>query len=274
MARMIKVPVRKFKIPRLPQVDPDVPDVFEEMTLQEHLVELRDRIMKVCIGIALAFVVGFILQGRIIGEIQEKANATQGLDTLAPTDGLMLSFRVAMYVAIAICLPLIVYQLVAFLAPGLTRKEKRIIYISLPFVSILLFTGIAYGYFIAAPRALDFLESWNSEYMNWSPNGPETLSFFMTLMVGLGLAFQLPVVMFVVAKIGIFTPAMMRKHRKYALILMMIAAAIITPSTDPFNLAVVFFPLYLLYELGIIISAIFAKTSLRDPDGEVTGAAA
>jgi sec-independent protein translocase protein TatC len=243
------------------------------MTLQEHLIELRDRIMKVCIGIGLTFIIGFLLQGRIIGEIQEKANATEGLDTLAPTDGLMLSFRVAMYVAIAISLPLIVYQLIAFLAPGLTNKEKRIIFLSLPFVSVLLFTGIAYGYFIAAPRALDFLSQWNSQYMQWSPNGPETLAFFMTLMVGLGLSFQLPVVMFVVAKIGIFTPAMMRKYRKYAIVIMMIMAAIITPSTDPFNLAIVFFPLYLLYELGTIISSIFAKTSMRDSGGPTAAAA-
>lgn len=272
MARTFKVPVRKFKVPRLPQVDPDTPDVFEEMTLQEHLVELRDRIMKVCIGIALTFIIGFILQGRIIEEIRQKANATQGLDTISPTDPLILSFRVAMYVAFAISLPLIVYQIIAFLAPGLTRKEKRILFSALPFVSILLFAGIAYGYFIAAPRALDFLSNWLEGSINWSPNGPETLSFFMTLMVGLGLSFQLPVVMFVVAKIGIFTPVMMRKYRKYAIIIMMIAAAVITPSTDPFNLAIVFFPLYILYELGIIISSIFARTSLRNPEGEPAAA--
>lgn len=96
----------------------------------------------------------------------------------------------------------------------------------------------------------------------------------MTLMVGLGLAFQLPVVMFVVAKIGIFTPPMMKKYRKYALVVIMILSAIITPSTDPFNMAIVAIPLYVLYELGIIISSIFAKTSMRNPDGDVAGAAA
>jgi sec-independent protein translocase protein TatC len=79
MARTIKLPAWKIKIPRLPQIDPNRPDVFEEMTLQEHLIELRDRIMKVCIGIALGFVIGFILQGRIIEEIRQKANAEPGL---------------------------------------------------------------------------------------------------------------------------------------------------------------------------------------------------
>lgn len=274
MARTFKIPVRKLSIPRLPQVDPDVPDVFEEMTLQEHLIELRDRIMKVCIGIALSFVVGFILQGRIIEELREKARAEKGLQAINPTDPLMLSFRVALYVAIAIAFPLIVYQIIAFLAPGLTRKEKRIVFTALPFVSLLLFSGIAYGYFVAAPRALQFLSSWNEKSIDWGLTGQGTLSFFMTLMIGLGLAFQLPLVMFIVAKIGVFTPPMMRRYRKYALIIIMILSAVITPSTDPFNLAVVFFPLYTLYELGILISSVFAKNPLRERDGGGASAAA
>lgn len=275
MARSIKVPAWKFNVPRLPSVDPNSPDVFTEMTLQEHLVELRDRIMKICIGVAVAFVFGFIVQGRLIEEIRQKAQADQGLDTISPTDPLMLSFKVALYVALAIMYPLIIYQVIAFLAPGLTNKEKRIIYACLPFVSLLLFSGIAYGYFVAAPRALDFLSNWNSGSMNWSPNGPETLSFFITLMMGLGLAFQLPVVMFVFAKIGLFPPAKMRANRKYALVLMVIAAAVITPSTDPFNMAIVAIPLVLLYEVGIILSALFAGKSTRvaDDDDEVTAAA-
>ncbi|MBA2776005.1 MAG: twin-arginine translocase subunit TatC [Chloroflexia bacterium] len=266
MARTIKVPTWKIKIPRLPQIDPNRPDVFEEMTLQEHLIELRDRIMKVCIGIALGFVIGFILQGRIIEEIRQKANAEAGLQTINPTDPLMLSLKVAMYVAVAIMFPLIIYQLIAFLAPGLTSKEKRIIYISLPFVSFLLFAGIAYGYYVAAPRALDFLSNWNAGSMDWSPNGPETLSFFITLMVGLGLSFQLPVVMFVLAKIGIFPPKKMRKWRRYAFLGITAAAAVITPSTDPFNMAVVAIPLYVLYEVGIVISSVFARTGLRNAE--------
>ncbi len=270
MARMIKVPAWKFHVPRLPQVDPAVPDVFEEMTLQEHLIELRDRIMKVCIGIGLGFIIGFIFQGKIIHQIAEKAQAQQGLQTISPTDPLMLSFKVAMYVAVGIMYPLIVYQVIAFLAPGLTRKEKRIIYTALPFISLLLVSGIAYGYFVAAPRALQFLSSWNKSSTDWSPNGPETLTFFLTLMVGLGLAFQLPVVMFILAKIGIFPPRKMRAYRKYALIIMVIAAAVITPSTDPFNMSVVAVPLLLLYEVGILISAIFAKSPLREETQEVT----
>ncbi len=273
MARMIKVPVRKFTIPRLPQVDPDVPDVFEEMTLQEHLVELRDRIMKVCIGIGIAFVLGFILAPEVLRQIANGAGVPQ-FDPKGPTDALTMWFKVALYIAIGITLPFIVYQIVAFLAPGLTRKEKRMLFSSLPFVGILFAAGVSYAYFVAAPRALDFLENVLADLFDWNGiDAQETIAFYLTLMMGLGISFQLPVVMFILAKIGIVTPKKLRQWRRYAFLLIMIASAIITPSTDPINLMMVAVPLSILYELGIIISAVFAKTSMRNPDGGATAAA-
>lgn len=257
---MQKLP--SIRMPRLPEITDD-PDVFEEMTLQEHLTELRDRIMKMVIAIVPTFIFGFIMSRRIIEDIAARANAVSGLDVRSPTDPLTLSFKIGLYVALAITMPIIVYQLVAFLAPGMTRKEKRVLFSALPFVSILFILGVWYGYFVAAPRALTFLSQWMPDAMQWDPDGPEVVSFFMTLMIGLGLSFQLPVIMFILAKIGIVGPKDMRKWRKYAFLVLLIAAAIITPSTDPYNMAIVAIPLVVLYEVGIIISSIFAKTGLR-----------
>lgn len=256
---MQKIPT--LRVPRLPEIT-DEPDVFEEMTLQEHLEELRDRIMKMVLAIVPAFIFGFIIQGRILVDIREKANAVDGLQNLSPTDPLTLSFKVALYVALAITMPIIVYQLIAFLAPGMTRKEKRFLFMSLPFVTVLFVLGVYYGYFIAAPRALYFLSNWNKDVFNWQPTGNDTVSFFLTLMIGLGLAFQLPIIMFILSKLGIARPDQMRKWRKYAFLVLMVAAAIITPSTDPYNMAVVAVPLVVLYEVGIIISSLFAKTTV------------
>ncbi len=268
MARTLKnLPVGKIRVPRLPQVT-DEPDVFDEMTLQEHLEELRDRIMKMVIAIVPTFLFGFFIAGRIMVDIKEKANAVAGMDVKSPTDTLTLTFKIALYVAIAICMPIIVYQVVAFLAPGMTRKEKRVLFSALPFVAILFAVGVYYGYAIAAPRALHFLSTWNTEAFDWNPDGNETVSFFLTLMIGLGLAFQLPVIMYIVAKIGVITPRQMRKWRRYAFMLLLIAAAIITPSTDPYNMAIVAIPLIILYEFGIIISSVFAKTGLRSAPQE------
>lgn len=260
MARFLKMP--KLSMPKLPDWNSDDPEVFEEMTLQEHLEEFRDRIIKMIIAIVPAFIIGFMFQDNILMDIRGKANAVDGLQNLAPTDTITLSFKVALYVAIAITMPIIVYQITAFLMPGMTRKEKKYLFKSLPFVTILFLLGVWYGYFIAAPRALYFLSNWNSEVFAWQPTGDETVSFFLTLMIGLGLAFQLPIIMFILVKLGVASPKKLRAWRKYSFMLLLVASAIITPSTDPFNMAVVAAPLIVLYELGIWISVFFAKTTI------------
>jgi len=269
MARTIKVPAWKFKIPRLPSVDPTTPDVFDEMTLQEHLIELRDRIMKICIAVGVAFVLGFILAKPLLEQMVMHAQLEgSGFDIRSPTEPLTIFFKVALYIAIALTLPFTVYQIIAFLAPGLTSREKRVLYGSMPFVSILFVAGVAYGYFVAAPRALLFLSGFLAGIFDWNPDGNEILTFFLTLMMGLGIAFQLPVLMFIVAKIGLVRPQQMRQHRKYAILALVIVAAVITPSTDPINMGIVALPLLILYEAGILISVVFAKRPLRIADDD------
>jgi sec-independent protein translocase protein TatC len=261
----VKLPAKLPTRPRLP--DPNEPDVFEEMTLLEHMEELRDRIVKSVIAIAVAFVAGIFLAGPLLRRLQTEANAVDGFDVVSPTDPITLYFKVALYIAIAIALPVLLWQLIGFLAPGLTRKEKRLLYMSMPFVVILFLVGVAYAFLFAAPRALGFLSTFMSGMFEWTPEGNAVITFFLTLMLGLGLAFQLPVVMFILAKLGVASPAKMRSFRKYAILILLILSAIITPSTDPFNMAIVFFPLFLLYEAGILVARVFARKPVESAAG-------
>jgi sec-independent protein translocase protein TatC len=257
-----KVPNRiSSRLPKLP--NPNEPDVFEEMTLLEHMEELRDRIIKSVIAIGLAFIAGIFLAGPLLKRLQVEANATTGFDVVSPTDPITIYFKIALYIAIGLALPVLMWQLVGFLAPGLTQKEKRFLILSLPFVVLLFLLGVAYGFFFAAPRALQFLSNFMSDLYEWSPEGQEVITFYLTLMVGLGLAFQLPVVMFILAKLGAVSPQKMRSWRKFAILVLLMLAAVITPSTDPFNMMVVFVPLYLLYEAGILVSRLFAQRPLE-----------
>ncbi len=274
MARALKPPKLKIpgklpaKLPSRPRLpDPSEPDVFEEMTLLEHMEELRDRIVKSVIAIGVAFIAGIIFAGPLLRRLQVEANAVGGFDVVSPTDPITLYFKIALYIAIAIALPVLLWQLIGFLAPGLTRKEKRLLYLSMPFVILLFVAGVAYAFFFAAGRALTFLSTFMPDLFDWSPEGSAVITFFLTLMLGLGLAFQLPLVMFILAKLGVASPAKMRSFRKYAILILLILSAIITPSTDPFNMAIVFVPLYLLYEIGIIISRLFARTPVESPAG-------
>jgi sec-independent protein translocase protein TatC len=247
------------RLPHLP--DPNQPDVFEEMTLLEHMEELCDRIIKSIVAIGIAFIAGVFLAGPLLKRLQLEAN-TPGFDVVSPTDPITLYFKIALYIAVAFALPVILWELIGFLLPGLTKKEKRFLLLSLPFVIVLFLLGVAYGFFFAAPRALQFLSHFMNDMYEWSPEGQETVNFFLTLMLGLGLAFQLPVILFIVAKLGIVTPQKMRSWWRYAVVVLLVVAAIVTPSTDPINMMVVFVPLYLLYEIGILVSRLFARTPI------------
>ena len=272
MARALRRPniplkLPKVKVPRLPRTDEPYEDVFEEMTLQEHLEELRDRIIKTCIAIAVAFIGGVFLARPLLLQIVEKANATVaesgegGLDIASPTDPITLYFKIALYIAIGFTMPIIIWHLVGFLAPGLTRKEKRVLFTSLPFVILLFLGGVSYAYFFAVPRAYDFLSSFQSDIFSWDPDGGQVINFYLTVMIGLGIAFQIPVVMFLLAKLNLVSPKRMSQYRKYAAMAILIIAAIITPTPDPFNMFFVAFPLLLLYEVGILIARVFARSS-------------
>lgn len=273
MARSIKNYVPKISIPkgrpRLPDwwtADPDEPEEFEEMTLQEHLEEFRDRIIRMLIAIVPAFIIGWIFHGRILRDIRDKAQAIDGLQILDAVSPITLSFQISLYIAISISIPVIFYQFIAFLMPGMTRREKRFLFSSLPFVTIMFLTGAWFGYFVAAPRALEFLSGWNSEFLKWEITAQNAVSFFLRLVIGIGIGFQLPIVVFVLSKLGIVKVAQLRQWRKYAYLILLIAAAIITPTPDPLNMMVVAVPLVLLYEMGILISAFFGRTIIRDVD--------
>lgn len=263
MARAIKRPnLPRPKLPSLPRLpDPSEPDVFEEMTLLEHMEELRDRIVKVSISVGIAFIAGFILATPLLERMSDQANIQEtGFDISGPTDTITIYMKVALYIAIGFTMPIIIYHFVGFLAPGLTRKEKRILFSSLPFVAMLFLGGAAYAFFGAAPPAFHFLSTWKLGIFNWDPDGNEIINFYLTLMIGLGLAFQLPIVMFLLAKLNIVSPKKMRQYRKYAMLVILVLSAVITPTADPFNLALVAIPLLLLYELGIVIAFFFART--------------
>lgn len=271
MARALKRPnvrlkVPNLRVPRLP--DATEPDVFEEMSLYEHLDELRSRIVRACISVGAAFVVGIILARPLLDYIRKGAN-TDGFDVVSPTDPITLYFKVAIYIAVTIALPMILYQLIAFLAPGLTKKEKRLLFSALPFVTLLFIVGASYAFFFAAPRALTFLSNFLSGLFEWSPEGVQVINFYLTLMIGLGFAFQMPVIMFVLAKLNLVSAKKMGQYRKYAFLGILVLSAIITPSTDPVNMSIVAVPLVLLYEVGILIARVFAKRSVH---GEIVGA--
>ncbi len=229
------------------------------MTLQEHLEELRTRMLYSSIAILVALVAGLALSMRIMHWIAVQANVPQEqMQTLNPTEGFVTFFKVAIYVAVAVAMPILLYQIVAFVAPGLTRAEKTYVYRAIPFVVMLFIGGVAFAFFVVIPRALGWLSSFGADVFRWDPSAESLISFYLRLMLGVGIIFELPPFLFILAKIGVVNHKRLASIRKFAFVASMIAAAIITPTPDPFNMMLVAVPTYVLYEIGVFLTR-FAK---------------
>jgi sec-independent protein translocase protein TatC len=237
---------------------PDEPDVYEEMTLSEHLLELRSRVFRACVAIGVAFIIGIVLANPTLHLIA-RTSQVEKFDVNDVTENITDFFKVALYLALVIAFPVIFYQAFAFIAPGLSRKEKRIVYTSIPFVVILFLMGASFAFFLAIPRAFRFLSGFNSDIVDFSPTFSSVAAFYIQVSVGMGLAFELPIVMYLLARLGIVSPKRMSASRRYAAVAILIAAALITPTPDPFNMMVVAIPIYIIFELGLIFARVGAR---------------
>ena len=234
------------------------------MTLMEHLVELRTRLVRAGLAILLGMVVGFILimpQGPfelinlIISTFAPVNDAYAPIQSVGTTEQFTSFMKVALMVGIMLAMPMIVYQLYAFIVPGLTERERRLVLISLPFVTFCFAAGVAFGWFITVPTAIRFLIGFSSsELIQSQPTLADFLDTITMLLLVNGVVFELPVIIYTLAFIGIVTAKQLSSYRRYAIVLVVIIAAIITPTGDPVNLMLLALPMYLLYEVGIVLA--------------------
>ncbi len=249
--------VRGQPAPQPNEPEPEPEEFYKEMTLQEHLEELRQRLIKALLAVAVGFVIGLGLAFPTMRLITEMSGIER-LYAISPTESFITYTKVALFIGIGFAMPVIVYQLVRFLAPGLTRKERRYLFRALPFVSVMFVSGVLFAFFVIVPRALSFLSHFGSSVFEAQFRAEEVLSFYMTLLLWVGVVFELPVVIFILAKLGVVTAQRLSQLRKFAVLLIAVAAALITPTPDPFNMFMVAAPMYLLYELGVLLAR-FAK---------------
>ncbi|HVB65341.1 MAG TPA: twin-arginine translocase subunit TatC [Nitrolancea sp.] len=236
-----------------PEPENPTPETFEEMTLQEHLEELRNRLVFSALAVAGGFIAGLLLAFRVL-DLIERMSGLKQLYVFSPTESFTTYMKVALYIGIGLAMPVLIYQIVRFLAPGLTSREKHYLYRAIPFVFGMFILGVLFAFFIVIPRALRFLSGFGSGTFESNLRASEVISFYLTLLLWVGVVFELPIVMYLLAKFGVVTAKLLGRMRKYALIIIMIAAAIITPTPDPFNMFMVAAPMYVLYELGILLA--------------------
>ncbi len=228
-----------------------------ELPLTEHLAELRQRLIRSLIAVIVTSALSygviepiFTLFSRPLIEVMPPG---QTLIFSSYPEAFFTYIKLAITCGIFLASPVIIYQALAFAAPGLYEHEKRYLY---PFVvlgSILFVGGGLFGYFVAFPAAFRFLASYQRTGLLLLPNVSEYFSLTVRLLLGFGLAFEVPLFMVFLGVIGVIDAAFLRRNRKYALLIIFVLAAILTPTPDVINQLVMAVPLLLLYELSILL---------------------
>jgi sec-independent protein translocase protein TatC len=249
-----------------PPYDPDDDSQDDEessgkMSFLEHLDELRQRLIKSLLALLGGFVVAYYFVNQLEDFVYQPLKTlfkTGKFQYTEPTEAFMLSLKLAALVGLLGAMPVILYQLWRFVAPGLYANEKKFV-IPFVFLSTLFFTsGAAFAHYIAFPWAVVFFASFETPDMVFSPRIAPIFSMYVKTILAMGIVFEMPTLVFFLAKIGVATPRWLIRNLKYAVLVIFIVAAVLTPGTDPVSQLMMAGPMILLYLLSIGIAWVVA----------------
>jgi sec-independent protein translocase protein TatC len=225
------------------------------MTLMEHLEELRKRIVHSAAYLAVGFVACWFFRDRIVDFLQAPLNRIgKSLVFTHPMDALNLDLQVALLAGAIVASPFILYQVWLFIAPGLYQKEKRFV---VPFMAAtvgLFLSGACFGYFFVLPGAIKILIVQFGHNFTPMVTIEDYSSFFLSVILGLGISFEMPILIFFLAMFGIVSPQFLWKNIRYAILAVFLVAAVICPSPDPWTMCIYAIPMLSLYVIGIAVA--------------------
>lgn len=247
-----------------------------EMSFLEHLEELRWRVIKALIGVALGMILCWIFIDWIMDDVllrpivHVNASLLPGqppikLQNLKPFGQLFLYMQVAIIGGAILSLPNILYQVWAFIAPGLLPKERGTARAVVAFSSFCFLGGVAFAYFVMLPAALSFFATFGTATIENNIAVNEYMNFIISVMLAAGVVFELPMVSWFLSRIGILTPKFMRQYRRHAIVIIFVLAAFLTPGTDPVSQILLAVPLLVLYEISIFVSAWASRARDAEP---------
>jgi sec-independent protein translocase protein TatC len=222
----------------------------EVNTIWAHLNELRRRLVICLVAVAVGIVISFVFADQLFKILVWPAKGIN-LIFIDVTEMLGTYMQVCLVAAIIVAMPVLVYQLIAFVAPALTPREKKYVWIILPFIFLMFMGGVAFSYFVLLPPAMQFLISFGADIATPQIRIGNYVSLIGRLLLATGLIFETPVVTTFLARMGIISSKWMGHQRKWAIIVAFILGAIITPTLDPVNQTLVALPLIVLYEMSI-----------------------
>ena len=229
------------------------------LPINQHLLELRRRLVRSAIAVMVCTGAAFFFHQQILEFLMKPAQGFAGMPDQKPvytemTEYIGIAMKISLMSGFALSVPFVLYQVVMFVAPGLTSKERRYLYILLP-ASLLAFAGGAvFGYFVLFPPAIRFLLTFGNEVATPFIRIGNYANLMLTLLFWMGIVFEIPIVMFFLSKIGVVHARFLARQRKYAIVAAFVLGAIITPTFDPINQSLVALPIIVMYEIGILLA--------------------
>ena len=226
------------------------------MTLIEHLDELRSRIIKVGLAFFGVAIVAWFFRERIFDWLLAPAGgALQGkLNVTGVTEQLFTDMKLALYVGFLLTIPVLLYQVWAFVAPAVGDMGRAFTYTIISMASALFIAGVAFGYFIVLPVGTQFLLGWDTERFDPIITAQSYLPFVTRFLLAFGIVFELPAATYVAAKLELVDAPLLKRYRKHAIILNTVLAAALTPGQDPYSMILMAVPMIVMYEVSIIIA--------------------
>lgn len=227
------------------------------MTLMDHLEELRHRLLFAVAALAIATLGSLFFTDQLIQLLATPIGSLQNLQSIEVTENISVFMRVGLLSGLVLAMPVILYELMAFILPGLKPTEKRWVYFTIIFGSLLFLAGIAFAYFVMLPASLKFLIEFLG--VETKPRLSNYINFITNLLFWMGLAFQTPLIIFALAKFNLVSADTLAKKWRYGLVIIAILAAIITPTVDPINMVLLMAPLLFLYWLSVLLAFLAQK---------------
>lgn len=242
------------------------------MSLTSHLEELKTRLIRVLIAVGIGFGVCYLFKDwsfRIITKpLVEAMPAQSSLIFTGLPEAFFIHMKIAFFASLLITAPYTLFEIWRFVSPGLYRNEKKYVFPFIFFSSLLFGSGVLFGYFVALPPAFVFFVSFSTDVLKPMISFLEYLDLTLKFLLAFGLCFEMPVFMFFLAKLGIVNAKMLSKQRRYAILIIFIAAAILTPSPDAFSQILMAIPLMVLYEVSIFVTKFARKKKAAEEETE------
>ncbi len=229
----------------------------EKLPISSHLEELRQTLLWSLLGLIAGVVVAVFFVNPILAFLTQPIGGLQNLQAIEVTETMSVYMRIALLGGLIIALPWIVFQVLHFVGKGLKPNERKGIYVALPFAVLLFLSGVAFAFYVMLPASLGFFQEILD--VTTSIRLKSYISFTTNILFWIGLSFQLPLVFFVLTKVGIVNPKLLIKGWRVAIVIIAVMAAVITPTGDPINMLIFMLPLSVLYLLSILLSAMASK---------------